>query len=71
MCQVALDVQDIHAMFPRHVACLAGEFVDANSFREAEGRVPGAIDTGGGNREKAKKRWRNQGSLGIYKVILY
>ena len=39
-CQVALDVQDVHAMFPRHIACLAGEFVHAHGFREAKGRVP-------------------------------
>lgn len=41
--QVALDVQDVHAMFSRHIACLAGEFVDAYGFREAEGRVPPMI----------------------------
>ena len=39
--QGALDVQDAHAVLPRHVPDLSAELRDADRLREGKGRVPG------------------------------
>lgn len=41
VCQGTLDVENVHAMLPRHIACLPGELVHTHRFGEAKGRVPG------------------------------